>query len=623
MDMDAVEASNEPDRHCVSYRCRLCRFSIRVGETVVADLGNGRGRLSLFFPFQHHAQFEKLLNVSLQGCHLTCPHEEGDQLPAYHVECLEYAPPLTKEKLRATEYAYEPTTSEDPRRASRIQNLAARRLQIDCPFLPAEVCLLITKELARECAAIATHEMLQGRSLQALDCELDVSMPVWARYTSIDGIRYVESLSNTGDSHSVLLLGADRAPRTEFLYVLEDHLGIRQVVFASFEHALKLSAFLSKPKNDAWWQTVPITDEKLLIKTDGFKLRFIIAPSTQNIQDAPTVTWPKPMAPYQEPMLADTAKHIVKSEIRDLSRFHFRNMSVEFNDPAITGYSICWANGIRGIHAHYGMEKLAAYDDFDLCHETPTWIYMPIDPEERIIGIWTRSGFDPSKTGMMFETCYGRRVVVGYCKTLDNEPLDSPIYWADVMHNVTRQRFRLHYQLSYRGVEQIAAQQSSGPGPVQAEANMPPCPSESYRSAPFFHYSSASLDDVVEIIPCRRMVCPNDTPYWVITGILLRYEDGSQDCAGEFRLDCAGEPIIFEGAPVLQLGANDRTDSMYWHVSIIDTQAHDDFLHWRGFGMDGTLQWWFADEGRSYISWIDNMGETHPASLQEHLSGGW
>ncbi|RTE83633.1 hypothetical protein BHE90_001821 [Fusarium euwallaceae] len=608
MDMDALEASTEPDRHCVSYRCRLCRFSIRVGETVVADLGDGRHMLT--FPSKHHAHLEEISNVDLQGCHLTCPHEEGDQLPAYHAECLRYAPPLTKEGLRATQYAYEPTTSEDLRRALRIQNLAARRLQIDCPFLPAEVCLFITKELARVCAATTTHEMLQGRSLQALDYELDVSKPVWARYTSIDGIRYIESLSNTRDSQSVLLLGANRAPRTEFIYVLEDHLGIRQVVFATFEHALKLSAFLSKPKNDAWWQTVPITGEKLLIKSDGLKLRFIIAPSTENIKDAPTVTWPKPMAPYQEPMLGNSATHMVKTEIRDLSRFHFRNMSVEFNDPAITGYSICWVNGIRGIHAHYGMEKLAAYDDFDLCHETPTWIYMPVDPGERIIGIWTRSGFDPFNTGMMFETNHGRQVVVGYCKTSDNERrLDSPIYWGDVMQNVTRQRFRLHYQLSYRGIEQIAAQQSSGPGPVQADANMPPCPSERFRPFEFCHYSSVSLENVVEIIPCRRKICPIDTPYWAMTGILVRYEDGSQDSAGDFRLDCAEEPINFQGETFINVGSIEKTDSVYWHVVMLVPHGVDNELAWWGVPMQGELQWWIGDEGRCMLSSVDNMGE--------------
>lgn len=205
--------------------------------------------------------------MNLQGCHLKCSHdEEGKQVPAYHVECLRYAPPLTKEALHATQYTYEPT-SEDLRRASRIRDVAGRRLQMECPILPAEVCLLIAEDLGRECAAIATYELLKGRDLQALDSELNISLGVWARYTSIDGIRYVESLSNERDSQSVLLLSAVKASATELLYVLEDHLGIRQVVFASYEHSLKLSA-LCKPKTDAWWRTIPITGKKLSIKSD-------------------------------------------------------------------------------------------------------------------------------------------------------------------------------------------------------------------------------------------------------------------------------------------------------------------------------------------------------------------
>lgn len=139
---------------------------------------------------------------------------------------------------------------------------------MECPILPAEVCLPITEELVRECAVTAIHELLQGRSPQALDSELNLSLGVWARYISVDGIRYVESLSNTGDSQSVLLLGAEKTSAPELLYVLEDHLGIRQVVFASYEHAIKLSALLCKPKTDAWWRTIPITGKKLIIKSD-------------------------------------------------------------------------------------------------------------------------------------------------------------------------------------------------------------------------------------------------------------------------------------------------------------------------------------------------------------------
>ncbi|KAJ4183009.1 hypothetical protein NW767_013689 [Fusarium falciforme] len=239
------------------------RTELTVGKSDVGD-----GKLTPSFHFGRNPHFERGLRLVLRGCHLTCSHEEDDQLPAYHVECLKYAPPLTKEGLRATKYTYEPTTSEDPRRASRIRDVAGRRLQMECPILPAEVCLLITEELVRECAATVTHELLQGCSLQALNSELNISLGVWARYTCIDGIRYVESLSNTGDSQSVLLLGADKASAPELLYVLEDHLGIRQVVFASYEHSLKLSALLCRPKTDAWWRTIPIAGKKLIFESD-------------------------------------------------------------------------------------------------------------------------------------------------------------------------------------------------------------------------------------------------------------------------------------------------------------------------------------------------------------------
>lgn len=43
---------------------------------------------------------------------------------------------------------------------------------------------------------------------------------------------------------------------------------------------------------------------------------------------------------------------------------------------------------------------MAAYNDFDLCEESSTWIYIPIVPGERITGI-TRMAAYSSSAGMM------------------------------------------------------------------------------------------------------------------------------------------------------------------------------------------------------------------------------
>ncbi|KAI8656295.1 hypothetical protein NCS56_01232900 [Fusarium sp. Ph1] len=574
--MNPAEESNQPDGHRISYRCRLCRFPIRLGETVVADVGESK--LTPGFPFGRNAHFERDLHMVLQGYHLKCSHEEeGEQLPAYHVECLRYAPPLTKEGLRATKYTYEPTTSEDPRRASRIRDVAGRRLQMECPILPAEVCLLITEELVRECAATTIHELLQGRNLQALDSELNISLGVWARYTSIDGIHYVESLSNTGDSQSVLLLGADRASAPELLYVLEDHLGIRQVV--------------------------------------GLKLRSISSKSTRNSPESTTVAWPTPMAPFQEPMFTIWAKILINKPIMDMSRTHLRTVSLDFNDPAITGYSVCWISGVMGVHAHYGVEKFTAYDSFDQCYETPTWIYIPIAPGERITGIWTRSGGDSFDAGVMFQTNQGRLATVGHCEDSQGERLDEAKHWGE-LSSVSKKRFRVHYQLSYRGVEKLVAQPLSGLEQSFSGKIMPPLPSLNYAAWPRCHYSTVSLENVVEIIPCRRKVKPLNTPYWAITGVLLRYANGGRACAGEFRMDCAGEPINVDGALFVYLGSVDKTKITYWHLSRIDLNLieDDECQGWWYLAMEGTLQWWFGDEGRCRISWIDDMGQIHSAT---------
>ncbi|KAI8655416.1 hypothetical protein NCS55_01193600 [Fusarium keratoplasticum] len=464
---------------------------------------------------------------------------------------------------------------------------------MECPILPAEVCLPITEELVRECAVTAIHELLQGRSPQALDSELNLSLGVWARYISVDGIRYVESLSNTGDSQSVLLLGAEKTSAPELLYVLEDHLGIRQVVFASYEHAIKLSDLLCKPKTDAWWRTIPITGKKLIIKSDGIKLRSVASKSTRNSPDSTTVAWPTPMAPFQEPMFTIWAKILINKPIMDMSRTHLRTVSLDFNDQAVTGYSICWIDGVVGIYAHYGMEKSTVYDIFNQCHENPTWIYMPVSPSERITGIWTRSGDNSYDAGIMFQINQERLVVVGLCEDFHGERLDEAKHWGELA-SVSEKRFRVHYQLSYRGVEKLVAKHLSGLEKSFSGRIMPPCPSLEYVPYTLCHYSAVSLENVVEIIPCRREVRPFATPYWAITCVLLCYANGNRACAGEFRADCAGESMRVDNTSMLLLGFYQEKNEKAgrWPAAIESEPKDDDgFLAWKSLRCEGKLQW--------------------------------
>lgn len=117
-----------------------------------------------------------------------------------------------------------------------------------------------------------------------------------------------------------------------------------------------------------------------------------------------------PMYPANEPVLnySKLNNWEIEEERRNaeitpwtpFTRYRFRTVSLDFNDPAVTGYSVCFMSGIRGIYAHRG-EDLDMYNDVDMYSREGNWTYVPIDPNERISAIWIRSQDTTSSTGLM------------------------------------------------------------------------------------------------------------------------------------------------------------------------------------------------------------------------------
>ncbi|KAK1768790.1 hypothetical protein QBC33DRAFT_360419 [Phialemonium atrogriseum] len=133
--------------------------------------------------------------------------------------------------------------SEDRRRFNRIQYLLEMKLEEMCARLPVELCLMVAREPVRECAISTIQELWCSR--WSSDGDIDVSLGVWAQYVHIHGVRYVAILSNTADPkrNCTKLLDTNKASKVGVLYVLEDHLGIRQLVFASQGDPDKLPPF--------------------------------------------------------------------------------------------------------------------------------------------------------------------------------------------------------------------------------------------------------------------------------------------------------------------------------------------------------------------------------------------
>lgn len=217
------------------------------------------------FPFGplHNDEHLKFL---LQPCYPRCTrcgqHDRG-RILAYHPGCLAFTSRPSNTFLHATEYSFEPDAFEEERRRRWILTLLSERMSKTHPRLPAELRLLVAQHLVRECAIAASQQAWHARCSR--DCDVDISLGIWVDYVYIDGIRYISHLSShAGPSSTARQLVHAGAPRATALYVLEDHLGIRELVFSEKEEYRPTP----RPRSGLRWRTVPLTSERVKMKSD-------------------------------------------------------------------------------------------------------------------------------------------------------------------------------------------------------------------------------------------------------------------------------------------------------------------------------------------------------------------
>ena len=105
---------------------------------------------------------------------------------------------------------------------------------------------------------------------ESSDCCVDMSKDVWARYVHIDGIRYLAALSNRQEVagiHSCKLVDAGSVSQSTVLYILEDHLGVRQLVLTGPNASVKLPSS-DNARPGPWWRVLAQCPERLEGKSD-------------------------------------------------------------------------------------------------------------------------------------------------------------------------------------------------------------------------------------------------------------------------------------------------------------------------------------------------------------------
>ncbi|KAK1457130.1 hypothetical protein CTAM01_17205, partial [Colletotrichum tamarilloi] len=138
-------------------------------------------------------------------------------------------------------------------------------------------------------------------------------------------------------------------------------------------------------------------------------------------------------------------------------------------------------------------------------------------------------------------------------------------------------------------------------------------PTSSYpksRRHAYFAWTSAKLDDVVDIIPCRR--CRQGSE--IISGLLLRYIDGQQACVGQIRLDQLQNPICVDRDCKMWFKFSLTSDGPI--VSGIEQLREAPSLSKREiwFRVDwcGGLEWWYSERQCQ----LSHQGRLSPETMQ-------
>ncbi|KAH7308627.1 hypothetical protein B0I35DRAFT_99114 [Stachybotrys elegans] len=334
--------------------------------------------------------------------------------------------------------------------------------------------------------------------------EVNLNDNVWCTFVTFEGRRYLSSLSNSPSNGSQLLgpLG-----ETEDVCYAVNYLGITEVRPLTSPPPPRTAV------PGIWWRRVR-GGGIAIVESDGIKLRRIHTPRM------PSSTWS--VLPLNAPRFEHFNRIPTRKRIPD------RMACLVFNDPSITAYSILRDHGIRAIHAH------TAQDD-DLSFYKPwqrgSWIYVPLEKGEVVRELWQRYSGTPSRHGLLMVTNMQRTFVAGTCSSASHP---GSMRWTLVEIFESTQRVYLEARDNH--IIGVLGFESPCPDPITRDfTELEPPPNPFHPSLLDYFSTKHNLENLREIIPCQK----GDT----ISGILLGYLDGHQECAGEVRLDSLCEAL--------------------------------------------------------------------------------
>lgn len=423
---------------------------------------------------------------------------------SYHKTCLMAAEPKTgkvpfRDLLDILGPNYSPMLSEDTRRDQRTRRVLADRLPRMFRHvkakLPPEIWRMVVDyggdDFVRWCAVETAREIwITGCTGDEL---FSLSKGIWAHYIFIDGVRYVQRLTyaepdydNNGvmkvpDGRTCVEILAPLAKRSsaqreeKVLYVLEDHLGIRQLVFANPDDDLsKLSVGNIR---DPWWRTVDFTEGDMLsTRTDGAKLRIVDGPperyrGNMSLESMWPVLWPVPTSPSAITAIRFGVVPFSKPTESSGPRIGRHIKSMTCNAPDTTAYSaIQCETGLVGLYAHRESDDTSPgalsrmYSDAHAQVSDSTWNHFPVAPGEKLVDLYARYNKYGALAVLLFRTSRGRSWIIEHTKedyTVRTEEQNPnhicTLYSADSDNNTDDAALpRIHFNATPVGLEFLA-----------------------------------------------------------------------------------------------------------------------------------------------------------------------
>ncbi|KAM3541867.1 hypothetical protein ARSEF1564_005235 [Beauveria bassiana] len=240
-------------------RCGLCRFVLKDGERIVVV--HREGQISKKHVFASTEFIDDESGTWYKPS--KDARAELDSADAVHQSCFDETAPDTPDlhasiRNAVTTYSCEPPVSEDRRRAywhrkCFVTTLSTLFRHTTLSPIPELLLHMIAAYCVQNRAAQFTV-LIGLKSTESHPEErtgtIDASKDIWMTQTCFEGYKYVKSLANEEPMCGILLRekNADEAAAT--IYVAEDHLGVRKILFGE---SGKLAA---EERPGVWWRTI-------------------------------------------------------------------------------------------------------------------------------------------------------------------------------------------------------------------------------------------------------------------------------------------------------------------------------------------------------------------------------